>query len=154
MTTWLAYSLFVQGSAKRLIKAALQEAARKREMCYLDLMRIDKKVRWHFLIKVASGCICVYCFRHRVPYPGLLLYLLYSLMFSVKITQVMQRGSSWSRECSEGSSLSSPRGLFTPSLLPFFLPSYSNKFYIFFCGVTVSISIYMVLLTGSYSTIV
>ncbi|XP_058077930.1 probable protein phosphatase 2C 42 isoform X1 [Magnolia sinica] len=36
------------GSAKRLIKAALQEAARKREMRYSDLKRIDKKVRRHF----------------------------------------------------------------------------------------------------------
>ncbi|KAF9620028.1 hypothetical protein IFM89_010644 [Coptis chinensis] len=36
------------GSAKRLIKAALQEAARKREMRYADLRRIDKKVRRHF----------------------------------------------------------------------------------------------------------
>ncbi|KAG8499550.1 hypothetical protein CXB51_006160 [Gossypium anomalum] len=36
------------GSAKRLVKAALQEAARKREMRYLDLQKIDKKVRRHF----------------------------------------------------------------------------------------------------------
>ncbi|KAF5189461.1 phosphatase 2C, partial [Thalictrum thalictroides] len=36
------------GSAKRLIKAALQEAARKREMRYADLQKIDKKVRRHF----------------------------------------------------------------------------------------------------------
>ncbi|CAL5184266.1 unnamed protein product [Lathyrus oleraceus] len=36
------------GSAKRLIKAALQEAARKREMRYSDLRSIDKKVRRHF----------------------------------------------------------------------------------------------------------
>ncbi|KAL3508176.1 hypothetical protein ACH5RR_033558 [Cinchona calisaya] len=36
------------GSAKRLIKAALQEAARKREMRYSDLCKIDKKVRRHF----------------------------------------------------------------------------------------------------------
>ncbi|KAA8527359.1 hypothetical protein F0562_034926 [Nyssa sinensis] len=36
------------GSAKRLVKAALQEAARKREMRYSDLQRIDKKVRRHF----------------------------------------------------------------------------------------------------------
>ncbi|XP_042517842.1 probable protein phosphatase 2C 42 [Macadamia integrifolia] len=36
------------GSAKRLVKAALQEAARKREMRYSDLRRIDKKVRRHF----------------------------------------------------------------------------------------------------------
>jgi len=38
----------MQGSAKRLIKAALQEAARKREMRYSDLYKIDKKVRRHF----------------------------------------------------------------------------------------------------------
>ncbi|XP_027330087.1 probable protein phosphatase 2C 42 isoform X1 [Abrus precatorius] len=36
------------GSAKRLIKAALHEAARKREMRYSDLRKIDKKVRRHF----------------------------------------------------------------------------------------------------------
>ncbi|XP_044500626.1 probable protein phosphatase 2C 42 isoform X2 [Mangifera indica] len=36
------------GSAKRLIKAALQEAAKKREMRYSDLKKIDKKVRRHF----------------------------------------------------------------------------------------------------------
>lgn len=38
----------MQGSAKRLVKAALQEAARKREMRYADLRKIDKKVRRHF----------------------------------------------------------------------------------------------------------
>lgn len=36
------------GSAKRLAKAALQEAARKREMRYSDLRKIDQKVRRHF----------------------------------------------------------------------------------------------------------
>ncbi|CAN6467980.1 unnamed protein product [Victoria cruziana] len=36
------------GSAKRLVKAALQEAARKREMRYADLRKIDRKVRRHF----------------------------------------------------------------------------------------------------------
>ncbi|CAA7400152.1 unnamed protein product [Spirodela intermedia] len=36
------------GSARRLVKAALQEAARKREMRYSDLRRIDRKVRRHF----------------------------------------------------------------------------------------------------------
>lgn len=47
---WLVFiELFLmQGSAKRLVKAALQEAARKREMRYSDLRRIDKKVRRHF----------------------------------------------------------------------------------------------------------
>jgi pyruvate dehydrogenase phosphatase len=38
----------MQGSAKKLVKAALQEAARKREMRYSDLRKIDKKVRRHF----------------------------------------------------------------------------------------------------------
>ncbi|KAJ6322232.1 hypothetical protein OIU77_012161 [Salix suchowensis] len=33
----------MQGSAKRLVKAALQEAARKREMRYSDLQKIEKK---------------------------------------------------------------------------------------------------------------
>lgn len=36
------------GSAKRLVKAALQEAAKKREMRYSDLRKIDKRVRRHF----------------------------------------------------------------------------------------------------------
>ncbi|XAR56983.1 Phosphoprotein phosphatase [Bertholletia excelsa] len=36
------------GSAKRLVKAALHEAARKREVRYSDLRKIDKKVRRHF----------------------------------------------------------------------------------------------------------
>lgn len=38
----------LQGSAKRLVKAALHEAARKREMRFSDLQKIDKKVRRHF----------------------------------------------------------------------------------------------------------
>ena len=40
--------MWIQGSAKRLVKAALHEAARKREMRYSDLYKIDKKVRRHF----------------------------------------------------------------------------------------------------------
>ncbi|GLU08523.1 hypothetical protein SLE2022_254300 [Rubroshorea leprosula] len=36
------------GIAKRLVKAALKEAARKREMRYSDLRKIDKKIRRHF----------------------------------------------------------------------------------------------------------
>ncbi|CAL9110473.1 unnamed protein product [Musa textilis] len=36
------------GSARRLIKAALQEAAKKREMRYCDLKKIDRGVRRHF----------------------------------------------------------------------------------------------------------
>lgn len=38
----------VQGSAKRLVKAALLEAAKKREMRYSDLKKIDRGVRRHF----------------------------------------------------------------------------------------------------------
>ncbi|CAD5187397.1 probable protein phosphatase 2C 60 [Musa acuminata AAA Group] len=36
------------GSARRLIKAVLQEAAKKREMRYSDLKKIDRGVRRHF----------------------------------------------------------------------------------------------------------
>lgn len=41
-------STLIQGSAKRLVKAALQEAAKKREMRYSDLKKIDRGVRRHF----------------------------------------------------------------------------------------------------------
>ncbi|KAJ7944113.1 putative Protein phosphatase 2c [Quillaja saponaria] len=36
------------GTARRLVKAALQEAAKKREMRYSDLKKIDRGVRRHF----------------------------------------------------------------------------------------------------------
>lgn len=38
----------MQGIAKRLVRAAIQEAARKREMRYEDIKRIEKGVRRHF----------------------------------------------------------------------------------------------------------
>lgn len=38
----------MQGSARRLVKAALQEAAKKREMRYSDLKKIERGVRRHF----------------------------------------------------------------------------------------------------------
>jgi pyruvate dehydrogenase phosphatase len=38
----------LQGCARRLIRAALQEAAKKREMRYSDLKKIDRGVRRHF----------------------------------------------------------------------------------------------------------
>lgn len=38
----------MQGIAKRLVKAALKEAAKKREMRYSDMEKIDKGVRRHF----------------------------------------------------------------------------------------------------------
>lgn len=41
-------SLLVQGIARRLIEAALHEAAKKREMRYSDLQKIEGGVRRHF----------------------------------------------------------------------------------------------------------
>ncbi|XVE82884.1 hypothetical protein DITRI_Ditri16bG0041500 [Diplodiscus trichospermus] len=38
----------IQGIAKRLVRAALQEAAKKREMRYDDIKRIEKGIRRHF----------------------------------------------------------------------------------------------------------
>lgn len=38
----------MQGIARKLIKAALREAAKKREMRYSDLKKIDRGVRRHF----------------------------------------------------------------------------------------------------------
>lgn len=38
----------LQGIARKLIKAALREAAKKREMRYSDLKKIDRGVRRHF----------------------------------------------------------------------------------------------------------
>lgn len=40
--------LYLQGIAKRLVRAALQEAAKKREMRYADIKKIDKGIRRHF----------------------------------------------------------------------------------------------------------
>lgn len=46
---FLTYDLLgLQGSARRLVKAALQQAAKKREMRYSDLKKIDRGVRRHF----------------------------------------------------------------------------------------------------------
>lgn len=40
--------LILQGIARRLVKAALCVAAKKREMRYSDLKKIDRGVRRHF----------------------------------------------------------------------------------------------------------
>ena len=40
--------VLMQGIARKLIKAALCEAAKKREMRYSDLKKIDRGVRRHF----------------------------------------------------------------------------------------------------------
>lgn len=42
------YYIFSQGIAKRLVGAAIQEAARKREMRYKDIKKIEKGIRRHF----------------------------------------------------------------------------------------------------------
>lgn len=40
--------LVVQGIARKLVEAALQEAAKKREVRYSDLRKIERGVRRHF----------------------------------------------------------------------------------------------------------
>lgn len=40
--------MFTQGSARSLVKAALQKAAKKREMRYSDLKNIERGIRRHF----------------------------------------------------------------------------------------------------------
>lgn len=40
--------LLMQGIARRLVKSALQEAAKKREMRYSDLKKVTRGVRRHF----------------------------------------------------------------------------------------------------------
>lgn len=42
------FHVILQGIARKLVKAALQEAAKKREMRYSDLKKIDRGVRRHF----------------------------------------------------------------------------------------------------------
>lgn len=44
----LLSSILFQGIAKRLVRAAIEEAARKREMRYDDIRRIEKGIRRHF----------------------------------------------------------------------------------------------------------
>ncbi|CAN6172775.1 unnamed protein product, partial [Urochloa humidicola] len=57
-----------EGSAKRLIKAALQEAAKKREMRYSHLIKIDKGVRRHFHDDIT---VVVLFFNHAIQPPAL-----------------------------------------------------------------------------------
>lgn len=44
----IIFPMFLQGIARKLVKAALHEAAKKREMRYSDLKKIDRGVRRHF----------------------------------------------------------------------------------------------------------
>lgn len=61
------------GSARRLIKAALQEAAKKREMRYSDLKKIDRGVRRHFhdditvIVVFLNGNLVSTASSHRGP---------------------------------------------------------------------------------------
>jgi len=58
----------VQGVAKKLIKAALCEAAKKREMRYSDLKKIDRGVRRHFHDDITV--IVVYLDSHNPRAPA------------------------------------------------------------------------------------
>lgn len=53
----------MQGIAKRLVRAALNEAAKKREMRYDDIKRIEKGVRRHFHDDITV--IVLYLDQHR-----------------------------------------------------------------------------------------
>ncbi|KAK9163735.1 hypothetical protein Syun_004637 [Stephania yunnanensis] len=53
------------GIAKRLVRAALHEAAKKREMRYDDIKRIEKGVRRHFHDDITV--IVIYLDQHRGP---------------------------------------------------------------------------------------
>ena len=48
MIHYIMCAIFLQGIARKLVKAALREAAKKREMRYSDLKKIDRGVRRHF----------------------------------------------------------------------------------------------------------
>jgi pyruvate dehydrogenase phosphatase len=54
----------MQGIAKMLVKAALREAAKKREMRYADLKRIERGVRRHFHDDISV--IVVYIDSHLI----------------------------------------------------------------------------------------
>lgn len=53
----------MQGIAKRLIRAALHEAAKKREMRYDDIKKIEKGIRRHFHDDITV--IVVYLDQHK-----------------------------------------------------------------------------------------
>ena len=53
----------MQGIAKRLVRAALQEAAKKREMRYDDIKKIEKGIRRHFHDDITV--IVIYLDQHQ-----------------------------------------------------------------------------------------
>lgn len=48
MLTFCVFIITLQGIARKLVKVALREAAKKREMRYSDLKKIGRGVRRHF----------------------------------------------------------------------------------------------------------
>ena len=54
---------YLQGIAKRLVRAALQEVAKKREMRYADIKKIEKGIRRHFHDDITV--IVIYLDQHR-----------------------------------------------------------------------------------------
>jgi pyruvate dehydrogenase phosphatase len=65
--------LIFQGCARKLIRAALQEAAKKREMRYSDLKKIDRGIRRHFhdditvIVVFLDGSLVSRASAHRGP---------------------------------------------------------------------------------------
>lgn len=55
----------LQGIAKRLVAAALQEAAKKREVSYKDIKKIERGIRRHFHDDISV--IVIYLDHHKVP---------------------------------------------------------------------------------------
>lgn len=58
----------MQGIAKRLVGAAIQEAAKKREMRYKDIRKIEKGIRRHFHDDITV--IVVYLDQHNTKSGG------------------------------------------------------------------------------------
>ncbi|CAN1805648.1 Probable protein phosphatase 2C 38 [Linum perenne] len=61
----------IQGIAKRLLKSALHEAAKKREMRYADLKKIDAGVRRHFHDDITIVIVFIdYQLVSKIPLPN------------------------------------------------------------------------------------
>lgn len=61
---WFSICLYcLQGIAKRLVSAALREVAKKREMRYGDIKKIEKGIRRHFHDDITV--IVIYLDQHR-----------------------------------------------------------------------------------------
>lgn len=54
---------YLQGIAKRLVGAAIQEAAKKREMRYKDIQKIERGVRRHFHDDITV--VVIYLDQHK-----------------------------------------------------------------------------------------